>query len=69
MENSTGKNHGRRRLTRLPLKNGVYDPKGYDADEAAAAEDAPEAIESDVLGSYTGVPLDAVQPVQDVDDL
>ncbi len=26
-------------------------------------------IESDVFGSYTGVPLDGEQPVQDADDL
>lgn len=38
------------------------DNRGYDTEEE-------EEINSDVLGSYTGTPLDGIRPIQDADDL
>ena len=34
-----------------------------------AYKNLDESIQSDVYGSYTGVPLDGGRPIQDADDL
>lgn len=36
---------------------------------AALTETNQEEIYSDVTGSYTGTPVDGIEPTQDVDDL
>ena len=36
---------------------------------SARGDDREKTVRSDVLGSYTGAPLDDDEPVQDADDL
>ena len=40
-----------------------------DARRGADNRPAAQPVRSDVLGSYTGLPLDDSRPVQDADDL
>ena len=51
-----------------PQAIGVGYPTNLVTDNFGINDMAPE-MNSDVLGSYTGVPIDGKRPIQDADDL
>ena len=56
----------------VPKKNGIKPKKSSGKVQKATIaynHSRAESIQSDVLGSYTGVPYDGERPEQDADDL